>query len=287
MATRPGGVRAFGFSLVWYQYTETWWRQPLSLAVGNNILLCKPGAAIAWSRRSCLGKRRVCRARHQHASKHAGVRRARSIQLRTWLCWRWKSVRPMCTNAVCVYTRMPLSAKDKWRSRWPSASLARVPYDQTARKIFRQQRTGRRALGSTQSRRRRGTAGRKYNRVHATKTLCSKGYGLPCLASCSRRRGGDLDSARCTLPVTPQRSPKNATVYRTPGALRPSAESSTRDPAAYYRGPYRLANALRTPGLLPALPAARASAGRRDQGGPPGASPRDNAGKQPKRTASL
>ena len=71
MATRPGGVRAFGFSLVWYQYTETWWRQPLSLAVGNNMLLCKPGAAIAWSRRSCLGKRRVCRARRAHQSMQA------------------------------------------------------------------------------------------------------------------------------------------------------------------------------------------------------------------------
>jgi hypothetical protein len=64
------------FSLVWFsvlleQYTETWGRQPLSLAVGNNMLLCKPGAAIAWSRRSCLGKRRVCRARRAHQSMQA------------------------------------------------------------------------------------------------------------------------------------------------------------------------------------------------------------------------
>ena len=97
------------------------------------------------------------------------------------------------------------------------------------------------------------------------------------------------DFARCTRcrRATTRLHPKSATTPRTLGcALRPSVAAWLQGPAAWHRCSDRH-DALRTPEDHFARPDARESAGPRDQGGPPTACPRDNAGKHPRWTASL
>ena len=88
----------------------------------------------AWASAVCAehGGHRRRQTSAQHSVAHKAV---------LALAKRLAGARLTCTNAVCAYTQMPLSSKHK--RRWPSASLTRVPCDQTAPKICRQQRTGR------------------------------------------------------------------------------------------------------------------------------------------------